>query len=50
MPQPLIHDEETMRDWLMFILGSNYEAPDGGELFIGGESKRQRQDRHPRPP
>lgn len=30
-------DEETLRDWLMFILGSNYEAPDGGELFIGGE-------------
>jgi hypothetical protein len=29
--------EETLRDWLMFILGSNYEAPDGGELFIGGE-------------
>jgi len=30
-------DEETLRDWLLFILGSNYEAPDGGELFIGGE-------------
>ena len=30
-------DEETLRDWLMFILGSNYEAPDGGEVFIGGE-------------
>jgi hypothetical protein len=30
-------DEETLRDWLMFILGSNYEAPDGGELFVGGE-------------
>lgn len=30
-------DEETLRDWIMFILGSNYEAPDGGELFIGGE-------------
>jgi hypothetical protein len=29
--------EETLRDWLMFILGSNYEAPDGGEIFIGGE-------------
>ncbi|MGH3218308.1 MAG: hypothetical protein ACRDPY_06195, partial [Streptosporangiaceae bacterium] len=30
-------DEETLRDWLLFILGSNYEAPGGGELFIGGE-------------
>jgi hypothetical protein len=30
-------DEETLRDWIMFILGSNYEAPDGGELFTGGE-------------
>jgi hypothetical protein len=30
-------DEETLRDWLLFILGSNYEAPDGGELFVGGE-------------
>ena len=35
--QPLIHDEETIRDWLMFNLSTNYEAPDGGELFIGGE-------------
>jgi hypothetical protein len=30
-------DEETLRDWIMFILGSNFEAPDGGEVFIGGE-------------
>lgn len=34
---PLIHDEETIRDWLMFNLSTNYEAPDGSELFIGGE-------------
>lgn len=30
-------DEETLRDWIMFMLGSNYEAPGGGEMFIGGE-------------
>jgi hypothetical protein len=35
--QPLIHDEETIRDWLMFNLSTNYEAADGSELFIGGE-------------
>jgi hypothetical protein len=35
--QSLIYDEETIRDWLMFNLSTNYEAPDGGELFIGGE-------------
>ena len=35
--QPLIHDEETIRDWLMFNLSTNYEAPDGSELFVGGE-------------
>jgi hypothetical protein len=34
---PLIHDEETIRDWLMFNLSTNYEAPDGSELFVGGE-------------
>jgi hypothetical protein len=34
---PLLHDEETIRDWLMFNLSTNYEAPDGGDLFIGGE-------------
>jgi hypothetical protein len=34
---PLLHDEETIRDWLMFNLSTNYEAPDGSELFIGGE-------------
>jgi hypothetical protein len=38
LPETETHaDEETLRDWLMFLLGSNYEAPDGGELFIGGE-------------
>lgn len=35
----LIADEETMRDWLMFLLSANYEAPDGKELFIGGETE-----------
>ena len=35
----LIGDEETMRDWLMFLLSANYEAPDGKELFIGGETE-----------
>jgi hypothetical protein len=35
--RPLIEDEETIRDWLMFNLSTNYEASDGGELFIGGE-------------
>lgn len=34
----LLPDEETLRDWLMFVLGTNYEAPDGGEIFIGGET------------
>jgi hypothetical protein len=33
----LLPDEETLRDWLMFQLSLNYETPDGGELFIGGE-------------
>jgi hypothetical protein len=35
---PLLHDEETIRDWLMFNLSTNYEAPDGSELFVGGET------------
>jgi hypothetical protein len=34
----LLPDEETLRDWLMFVLGTNYEAPDGGEIFVGGET------------
>jgi hypothetical protein len=33
----LVPDEETLRDWLMFMLGTNYEGPDGGDLFVGGE-------------
>lgn len=36
---PLLADEETMRDWLMFILSANYETPDGRDLFIGGETE-----------
>ena len=28
-----------MRDWLMFLLSANYEAPDGKDLFIGGETE-----------
>ncbi|HEY1918997.1 MAG TPA: hypothetical protein VGH27_25780 [Streptosporangiaceae bacterium] len=35
----LIADEETMRDWVMFLLSANYETPDGTELFIGGETE-----------
>ena len=35
----LIADEETMRDWLMFLLSANYETPDGKDLFIGGETE-----------
>jgi hypothetical protein len=34
----LLPDEETLRDWLMFMLGTNYETADGGELFVGGET------------
>lgn len=34
----LLPDEETLRDWLMFMLGANYEGADGGELFVGGET------------
>lgn len=34
----LLPDEETLRDWLMFLLSTNYEAPDGSELFVGGET------------
>jgi hypothetical protein len=33
----LLPDEETTRDWFMFMLSANYEAPNGSELFIGGE-------------
>lgn len=34
----LLPDEETLRDWLMFLLCTNYEAPDGSEIFVGGET------------
>jgi hypothetical protein len=34
----LVPDEETLRDWLMFMLSTNYEAPDGSDLFVGGET------------
>jgi hypothetical protein len=34
----LIPDEETLRDWLLFLLNANYEGADGGELFVGGET------------
>lgn len=37
--RPLMAGEETMRDWLMFVLSANYEGPDGGNLFIGGETE-----------
>jgi hypothetical protein len=36
---PLLADEETMRDWLLFMLGANYETPDGRDLFIAGEAE-----------
>jgi hypothetical protein len=35
----LLPDEETLRDWLMFMLSANYEAPDGKEIFVGGETE-----------
>jgi len=34
----LLPDEQTLRDWLMFLLSTNYETPDGSELFAGGET------------
>lgn len=34
----LLPDEETLRDWLLFLLSTNYETPDGSELFVGGET------------
>ena len=34
----LLPDEETLRDWLMFLLSTNYGVPDGSELFVGGET------------
>jgi hypothetical protein len=35
----LIPGEETLHDWLMFLLNANYEGPDGGEAFVGGETE-----------
>ena len=29
--------KRRLRDWIMFTLSTNYEAPDGSELFVGGE-------------
>jgi hypothetical protein len=34
----LLPDEQILRDWLMFLLSANYVAPDGSELFAGGET------------
>lgn len=34
----LLPDEETLRDWLLFLLNANYEAPDGSAVFVGGET------------
>ena len=36
---PLLANEETMRDWLMFMLSASYETPDGRDLFMGGETQ-----------
>lgn len=35
----LIPNEETLRDWLLFLLNANYEGPGGGEIFVGGETE-----------
>jgi hypothetical protein len=35
----LIANEETMRDWLMFLPSATYETPDGRDPFIGGETE-----------
>ena len=34
----LIPNEETLRDWFMFFLNSNYEDDAGGEIFVVGEA------------
>lgn len=36
---PLLANEETMRDWLLFMLSASYETPDGRDLFVGGETQ-----------
>jgi hypothetical protein len=33
-----IPKEETLRDWLIFLLNVNFEQADGREVFIGGET------------
>lgn len=30
--------EETLRDWLIFLLNVNFEQEDGGEVFVAGET------------
>jgi hypothetical protein len=34
----LLPDEETLRDWLIFMLNSNYENDSDGDVFIAGEA------------
>jgi hypothetical protein len=34
----LLPDEETLRDWLIFILNSTYETDSDGDVFITGEA------------
>jgi hypothetical protein len=38
----LIPNEETLRDWLLFLLNANYEGPGGGEVFVVGETENGR--------
>lgn len=33
----LIPDEETLRDWMLFMLNANYRDESDGEVFVGGE-------------
>lgn len=33
----LIPDEETLRDWVLFMLDANYRDESDGEVFVGGE-------------
>ncbi len=35
----LIPDEETLRDWMLFLLNANYEGPGGADIFAGGETE-----------
>ena len=34
----LIPAEETLRDWLLFLLNANYEGIDGSPVFVAGET------------